>query len=86
LAERLGRNLKFTLEPAEQFSLGGAPRAADVPAAEPPPPNSESGPEPEEPDIDLSETVDVAPDADPAGVGLLREQLGATVVEEVPRE
>ncbi len=85
LAERLGRNLKFTLEPAEQFSLGGAPRAAEAPGAEPPPP-SESEPEPEEPDIDLSETVDVAPDADPAGVGLLREQLGATVVEEVPRE
>jgi hypothetical protein len=84
LADRLGRNLKFTLEPAEQFSLGGAPRSAESPAADEPPP--EIAPEPEEPDIDLSETVDVAPDADPAGVGLLREQLGATVVEEVPRD
>jgi hypothetical protein len=86
LAERLGRSLKFTLEPAEQFSLGGAPRAAEsaAPMGDAPEPEA---PEPEaDHDIDLTETVDVAPSADPAGVGLLRDQLGATVVEELPRE
>jgi DNA polymerase-3 subunit gamma/tau len=85
LAERLGRSLKFTLEPAEQFSLGGAPRAAErAPSGDAPEPE---GPEPEpEHDIDLTDAVDVAPSADPAGVGLLRDQLGATVVEELPRE
>jgi hypothetical protein len=86
LAERLGRSLKFTLEPAEQFALGGPPRAAEsvAPAGGAPEPEA---PEPEpDHDIDLTDAVDVAPDADPAGVGLLREQLGATVVEELPRD
>jgi hypothetical protein len=85
LAERLGRSLKFTLEPAEQFSLGGAPRAAEsAPAGDAPEPE---GPVPEpEHDIDLTDAVDIAPSEDPAGVGLLRDQLGATVVEELPRE
>jgi DNA polymerase-3 subunit gamma/tau len=85
LAERLGRSLKFTLEPAEQFSLGGAPRVTErAPSGDAPEPE---GPEPEpEHDIDLTDAVDVAPSADPAGVGLLRDQLGATVVEELPRE
>jgi DNA polymerase-3 subunit gamma/tau len=85
LAERLGRSLKFTLEPAEQFSLGGAPRAAEsAPAGDAPEPE---GPVPEpEHDIDLTDAVDIAPSEDPAGVGLLRDQLGATVVEELPRD
>jgi hypothetical protein len=83
LAERLGRSLKFTLEPAEQFSLGGAPRAAEGS-----PTGDASEPEAPEPDhdIDLTDAVDVEPNADPAGVGLLRDQLGATVVEELPRD
>ena len=37
-------------------------------------------------EIDLIEAVDVDSAPDPAAVGLLREQLGATVVDEVPRE
>lgn len=84
LAERLGRSLKFTLEPAEQFSLGdpGRPRTEGAAAGEQPEPER---PEPEH-DIDLSDTVDVEPSADPAGVGLLRDKLGATVVEELPRD
>lgn len=90
LADRLGRNLRFTLEPAEQFSLSGSAPATST-NLEPAPnggPADESVPEPvadDDFDIDLSQTSD-APPGDPATVSLLQEQLGATVVEEVPRD
>ena len=86
LAQRLGRSLRFTLEPAEQFSLGGAPgpsRApvdADPGATAPPPVD-----DPEE-EVDLTGMVDAGPPVDHAGVGLLRQELGGTVVEELPRD
>jgi len=83
LASRLGRNLRFTLEPADQFSLGGSapstrPAGGDPGAQEPPPPD--------EPEVDLTGMVDAGPQVDHAGVGLLRQELGATVVEELPRD
>ena len=90
LADRLGRNVRFNLEPAEQFSLSG-----DAPAVSTAPPATNGGgsddsgaPDPVDPedfDIDLSQTSD-APASDPAPVSLLQEQLGATVVEELPRD
>jgi hypothetical protein len=90
LASRLGRSLKFILEPAPEFSLGGRPpaptSATDEPGNGDPGAHEEPPPEPEDLDIDLSEAVDAGPAGESAGVGLLREQLGATVVEELPRD
>jgi DNA polymerase-3 subunit gamma/tau len=86
LASHLGRNLKFNLVAADEFSLGGplgAPAApAETSAVEP---TTDDSPPPEE-EIDISEAVDAGPATDHAGVGLLRQELGATVIEELPRE
>ncbi len=102
LAHRLGRTVRFNLEPADEFALsGGQPPAADAMPSAPPPdppsdplsdppshpvePFSDESPEMEEiADIDLSLNTDV-PDGAPTTVTLLEQQLGATVVEEVPR-
>ena len=77
LAERLGRRVKFNLVAADEFSMSGAPAGGiSAPAAS----------EVIEGEIDLRDVVD-APHEDVAPpVSMLREQLGATVVEEVPRD
>ncbi len=97
LAERLGRRFKFNLEPAAQFSLSGGgsagggtssgasaggPSGAAAPQVtdEPPPPD----PEPEHYGPD--DLVDAPSDVDAAPVSRLRAELGATVVEELPRD
>ncbi len=90
LAERLGRNVRFSLEPAEEFSMSGGASTSTTTAPETNggARDDTSAPEPIEPedfDIDLSQTSD-APKGDPAPVSLLQEQLGATVVEELPRD
>jgi DNA polymerase-3 subunit gamma/tau len=89
LAGRLGRSVRFNLEPADEFSLGGGPAArperTNVGA---PPPESEDAFDDDMPadhEIDLSRTGDAAL-AGPAPVSMLQRQLGATVVEEVPRD
>jgi hypothetical protein len=96
LAHHLGRSVRFNLEPAEQFSLGGgqqppaAAREASVRASDPstgnePPETAETAEMAEMAEIDLSQNTD-APNGPPASVSLLQQQLGATVVEELPRD
>ena len=85
LAARLGRSVRFNLEAAEQFSLGDAP-GSGAPAGEAPPGAPEADAEPPE-DIDLTEMTDAGPEASTsASVSVLQDRLGATVVEEVPRD
>ncbi|MEX0664190.1 MAG: DNA polymerase III subunit gamma/tau [Acidimicrobiia bacterium] len=89
LAHHLGRTVRFNLEPAEEFSLGGG-QPAPVPTRDAPSASGPSGAdEPPEmvemADIDLSQNTD-APLGPPASVSLLQQQLGATVVEELPRD
>jgi DNA polymerase-3 subunit gamma/tau len=92
LAHHLGRTVRFNLEPADEFALSGgqpAAEAASMPAAPPPEPHepfSDDSPEMEEiADIDLSQNTEV-PDGAPTTVSMLQERLGATVVEELPRD
>jgi hypothetical protein len=81
LAERLGRSVKFNLVAAEQFgAVGDAGPAPVATRAAPPVPE----PEPEPPDLD--EVVDATDAAAFAPEARLAEELGATVVEEVPRQ
>jgi hypothetical protein len=85
LAQHLGRTVRFNLESTDQFSTGGgSSRAATAPeeAREAPPPTED---EMDIVDIDLSQTSDV-PSGPAAPVALLQQQLGATVVEELPRD
>src|SRR5205085_7461206 len=85
LAGRLGRSVRFNLEPAEEFSLGGAGGAsrsdrADatvIPTAEGESSDEDFGSDVE---IDLSRSGEAALSG-PAPVSLLQRQLGATVVE-----
>ncbi len=77
LAERLGQSVKFTLVASEEFSAVG-----DAAHGRPAPPPTEPEPDP----VDLEEVAD-ATDAPPrAPEARLTEELGATVVEEVPRQ
>jgi hypothetical protein len=90
LADRLGRSVRFNLEPAEEFALGGQSSATGSGAAEatPSPVPGDESPEMADMadmDIDLSQSTDV-PSGPPASVSLLQQQLGATVVEELPRD
>jgi hypothetical protein len=85
LAARLGRSVRFNLEAAEQFSLGDAP-GSGAPTGEAPSSAPETDAEPPE-DIDLTEMTDAGPEASTsASVSVLQDRLGATVVEEVPRD
>jgi len=85
LAARLGRSVRFNLEAAEQFSLDNAPDSG-APTGEAPPSAPEADDEPPE-DIDLTEVTDAGPEAaTSASVSVLQDRLGATVVEEVPRD
>jgi DNA polymerase-3 subunit gamma/tau len=81
LSERLGRRMMFKPVPHDGFDAD--PRRAPEAASEPP---LDEEP-PEEDDIDLAELVDEAASA-PAvdSVTLITQSLGATVVEEVPRD
>ena len=86
LADRLGRSVRFSLEPAEEFALGDSPpSAAGEPSGPAPEPAPDESAEMAEMDIDLSQSTD-APSGPPASVSLLQQQLGATVVEELPRD
>ena len=77
--------MRFNLEAAEQFSLGNAP-GSRAPIGEAPPSAPETDEEPPE-DIDLTEVTDAGPEASTsASVSVLQDRLGATVVEEVPRD
>ena len=98
LATRLGRRFKFKLEAAPEFAVDGPDADAEPDAetdAEP-----DAGPRLEErrpvvplepplhlpPDVvDPEEATEIPPEADPPPVSRLRDELGATVVEEVPR-
>jgi DNA polymerase-3 subunit gamma/tau len=91
-SRRLGRTMKFKIAPAEDFTAINATvpaarakqsparsRAEEPPIGEPPPDDDEH--------IDLTETVDAGPvDGAASSVGMLERQLGATVVEEMPRD
>jgi hypothetical protein len=80
LSERLGRKLRFNVVPHDMS--GTAERAAGV---SPPAANAPAEEEPEF--VDPSELLDAPPDdAAVASFGLLTESLGASVVEERPRE
>ncbi len=76
LAEQLGRRVKFTLVASGEFSaVGDADRSRPTPPPEP---------EPEPGDLeDVADATDAPPRAPEAR---LTEELGATVVEEVPRQ
>jgi hypothetical protein len=85
LTARLGRRFKFKLEAAPQFSIEGA--AARGGADGPPPDGDESNDSGPPPDlVDPDDVTEIPPEADPPPVNRLRDELGATVVEEVPRE
>ncbi|MBA2326901.1 MAG: DNA polymerase III subunit gamma/tau [Actinobacteria bacterium] len=84
LSERLGRTARFTLVAHEGFAGNTAPERA--PASELPE-TVDLTAEEQEPAVDPHELVDAAPD-DRAGepMQMLTKDLGATVVEERPRE
>jgi hypothetical protein len=93
--EKLGRRFKFKLEAAPQFAIDGPSGAGDsTPDASRPDPSSEQShdegrpPDAEPPPeiVDPDEFTEVASETDPPPVNRLRDALGATVVEEVPRE
>ena len=86
LAHHLGRTVRFILEPADAFAFGGGQQQPAAFSADPPPVSDDDSPEMAEmADIDLSQNTD-APLEAPASVSLLQQQLGATVVEELPRD
>ena len=91
-SHRLGRTMKFKIEPADDFTaIGGAVKPGPRPRDEPPigePPADAGEPQYEaEEHIDLTETVDAdTVDVAVSSLGLLEQQLGATVVEEKPRD
>jgi DNA polymerase-3 subunit gamma/tau len=79
LAERLGQRVKFTLVASEEFNAVG-----DTDRGHPAPARPEPEPEPDPADLeDVSDATDAPPRAPEAR---LTEELGATVVEEVPRQ
>ena len=89
LAGRLGKRFKFNLVADEQVALSGSSGApaAGGPAPAPAADDSTAPPgDPVEEDVRPEELVDAPPDADAAPVSRLRAELGATVVEELPRE
>jgi DNA polymerase III subunit gamma/tau len=74
LSSRLGRELKFR---AVRHDFGADPVAADEPLDEEPPDD----------EIDLADLVEDGADSGPVdSVTLITQSLGATVVEEVPRD
>lgn len=80
LAARLGRSVKFNLVASEEFSaVGDASRRPPVERAQTEAPPAEAEPEPE----DLADASDAPPRRPEER---LTEALGATVVEEVPRD
>jgi len=82
LSERLGRRARFNLVAHEGFA-GSAPDRA--PAS--PPPSEDIDLSTEEPPVDPHELVDAVPDDRPGEpMQMLTKDLGATVVEERPRE
>ncbi len=79
LSDRLGRSARFNIVPHEGFAAGNAP----VVAAEPEPVDDAA----DEPAIDPQELVDAgAEDRPDESMRILTDSLGATVVEERPRE
>jgi DNA polymerase-3 subunit gamma/tau len=89
LAGRLGKRFKFNLVADEQVSLSGSSGApaAGGPAPAPAPDDGTAPPgDLVEEDVRPEELVDAPPDVDAAPVSRLRAELGATVVEELPRE
>ena len=86
LSDRLGRRARFTLVAHEGFAGNNAPESSPSPSA-PTPPSEVVDLTDDEPDIDPQELVDAAPD-DRGGepMQMLANDLGATVVEERPRE
>ena len=83
LSERLGRTARFTLVAHEGFAGNTAPERA--PASDPP--ETVDLTAEEEPAVDPHELVDAAPDDRPGEpMQMLTNDLGATVVEERPRE
>jgi hypothetical protein len=84
LSRRLGRTLRFTLvarDPFDAGASGGAERAPAPPGA----PAHVDLDEAEE-DIDPADLVDASGPTGADGLSLLTDGLGATVVEERPRE
>jgi DNA polymerase-3 subunit gamma/tau len=81
LAERLGHHVKFTLVADERFTAVGDAERRPSATSDPPPPDSD--PEPDA--AELEEAIDLT-DAPPhRPEARLTEELGATVVDEVPR-
>jgi hypothetical protein len=80
LSRRLGGEMRFKPVPHDGFDTapGGNPDTSPAPVDEEPPPDDE---------IDLADLIDEGADA-PAvdSVTLITQSLGATVVEEVPRD
>ena len=70
LAERVGRRFRFTLEAAPEFAVDG--------------PDANAAAEPDDSPL-VEAREEHPPEADPPPVSRLRTELGATVVEEVPR-
>jgi DNA polymerase-3 subunit gamma/tau len=90
LAARLGRRFKFKLEAAPEFAVDGPATDANAETDGPPPGVREQRPRDLVPDlppdlVDPEEATEIPPEADPPPVSRLRDELGATVVEEVPR-
>jgi hypothetical protein len=86
LAEKLGRTTRFTLVAHEGFAAGNAPASAPAGTAAPAAaePVEAAG---EEPEIDPHELVDAtSEDGTDEPMRILTDSLGATVVEERPRE
>jgi hypothetical protein len=78
LAAKLGQRFKFQLVADPRFSLRGS--------AAPEPAGDDDVPAPED-IIDVTEEPEPPPPpGEPASVSRLRDELGATVVEELPRE
>jgi DNA polymerase III subunit gamma/tau len=81
LAERLGRSVRFTLVADEGFTEVADSSPRTPPPSDAPPPDPDPEPDPAELE-DVSEVTDAPP---PRPEARLTEQLGATVVDEVPR-
>ncbi len=89
--EKLGRRFKFKLEAAPQFAIDGPSGVGEsTPDGSRDGESRDEGPSPDaEPPpeiVDPDEFTEVASETDPPPVNRLRDELGATVVEEVPRE
>jgi DNA polymerase-3 subunit gamma/tau len=80
LAAKLGRRFKFTLVAAPELSLSVSRTAAAVA------PDDASPPDDEPPPDLVSDAEPALPASEPPPVSRLRQELGATVVEELPRE